>query len=186
MKYKLIFKWKQGFAYLVLILRKFYWQLQGMSIGSNTSFSYLQAIWPHNVQIGSRCVLESAIYFKRDAPYVAGKTFMIGHQVFIGTGCEFNIKTGIHIGDYTMIASGCKFTDFDHGIDRLTYMGFQEAQTAPIVIGKDVWIGFNAVVLKGVTIGDGAIVAAGAVVTKSIPPYEIWGGVPAQKIGERI
>jgi acetyltransferase-like isoleucine patch superfamily enzyme len=51
-----------------------------------------------------------------------------------------------------------------------------------IVIGSNVWIGCNVVVLKGVGIGNSAVVAAGAVVTKSIPPYEIWGGVPAKKL----
>jgi acetyltransferase-like isoleucine patch superfamily enzyme len=54
-----------------------------------------------------------------------------------------------------------------------------------IIIGENVWLGCNVAVLKGANIGDGAVVAAGAVVTKSIPPYEIWGGVPAKKIGER-
>mgnify|MGYP000635882780 CR=1 FL=1 len=51
-----------------------------------------------------------------------------------------------------------------------------------IVIGNDVWIGYEAVILSGVTIGDGAIIGARAVVTKDIPPYEIWGGVPAKLI----
>jgi len=54
-----------------------------------------------------------------------------------------------------------------------------------VVIGRDVWIGCHVVVLPGVTIGDHAVVAAGAVVTKSIPSGEMWGGVPAKKIGER-
>ncbi|MGZ5020707.1 MAG: acyltransferase, partial [Chthoniobacterales bacterium] len=56
---------------------------------------------------------------------------------------------------------------------------------ADIVVESDVWLGTNVIVLKGVRIDRGAIIAAGAVVTKSIPEYEIWGGVPAQKIGER-
>ena len=56
---------------------------------------------------------------------------------------------------------------------------------APVVLRDHVWIGANAVILKGVEIGRGAVVAAGAVVTKNIPPNEIWGGVPAKKIGER-
>ena len=55
----------------------------------------------------------------------------------------------------------------------------------PIEIADNVWIGANAVILRGVTIGQGAVVAAGAVVTKKIPPNEIWGGLPARKIGER-
>lgn len=185
MKHKLIFKCKQALGFFVLQMRKQYWRLQGMSIGPYTSIQALYAIWPHNVQIGDRCVLETAIYFKRDAPYIAGKTFLIGDQVFIGSGCEFNIKSSLSIGDYSLIASGCKFVDHDHGTALDQLMGLQQSRIAPIVISKDVWLGFNVVVLKGVTIGEGAIVAAGAVVTQNIPPYEIWGGVPAKKLGER-
>ena len=54
-----------------------------------------------------------------------------------------------------------------------------------IIINEDVWIGANAIILKGVEINKGAIIAAGSVVTNSIPSYEIWGGVPARKISER-
>ena len=56
---------------------------------------------------------------------------------------------------------------------------------AEIVLEEDVWLGVNVVVLKGVRIGRGAIVAAGAIVTKDVPSYEIWGGVPARRLGER-
>lgn len=57
---------------------------------------------------------------------------------------------------------------------------------APITIGNDVWIGYRAIIMDGVTIGDGAIIAAGAIVTKDVPSYEIWGGVPAKPIGKRF
>jgi acetyltransferase-like isoleucine patch superfamily enzyme len=61
----------------------------------------------------------------------------------------------------------------------------QPAEIAPIRIGRDVIVGVNSVILKGVEIGDGAVVAAGSVVTKSIPTNEIWGGNPARKIRDR-
>jgi acetyltransferase-like isoleucine patch superfamily enzyme len=61
----------------------------------------------------------------------------------------------------------------------------QPGPEKPIRLGQDVWLGCNVVVLKGIEIGDGAIVAAGAVVTKSIGPREIWAGIPARKIGQR-
>jgi acetyltransferase-like isoleucine patch superfamily enzyme len=54
------------------------------------------------------------------------------------------------------------------------------------VIEADVWIGYGAIIMAGIPIGRGAIVAAGAVVTQDVPPYEIWGGVPARKIRDRF
>lgn len=56
---------------------------------------------------------------------------------------------------------------------------------ARVYLEDNVWLGANVVVLTGVTIGAGAVVAAGAVLTKPVPPFEIWGGVPARKIGDR-
>lgn len=53
-------------------------------------------------------------------------------------------------------------------------------------IGNDVWISANSVITRGVTIGDGAVIGAGAVVTHNVPPYEIWAGVTAKKIGQRF
>lgn len=86
-----------------------------------------------------------------------------------------------------MIASGCKIIDHDHGFknrDKTLNKQVNGLQKA-IVIEDDVWLGVNVVILKGVRIGRGAIIAAGSVATKSIPTYEIWAGVPAQKISER-
>jgi acetyltransferase-like isoleucine patch superfamily enzyme len=62
----------------------------------------------------------------------------------------------------------------------------QKHTSEPINIGNDVWIGANSTILKGVNIGDGAVIAAGAVVTKDVGAYTIVAGVPARKIGERI
>ena len=60
------------------------------------------------------------------------------------------------------------------------------AAPLPLQLEKDVWLGVNVVVLKGVTIGQGAVVGAGAIMTKSIPACEIWAGVPARKVGTRL
>jgi acetyltransferase-like isoleucine patch superfamily enzyme len=84
------------------------------------------------------------------------------------------------IGAYSYIISAnhC-FKDKNKPIRLQGYTG------APIDIGCDVWIGCHVTILPGVTIGDGAIIAAGAVVNKNVPSFEIWGGVPARKLGER-
>ncbi|NEO43482.1 MAG: acyltransferase [Moorea sp. SIO4A3] len=80
----------------------------------------------------------------------------------------------------------CKFIDHDHGTANLDQPINQQPGTElPIILEENVWLGVNVVVLKGVTIDKGAIVGAGAVVTKSIPENEIWAGIPAHKIRNR-
>lgn len=73
----------------------------------------------------------------------------------------------------------------DHGMKRDTLMNKQPYTREPITIGNDVWIGACSIILKGVTIGDGAVVAAGSVVTKDVEPYTIVGGNPAKFIKNR-
>ncbi|TVT41519.1 acyltransferase [Hymenobacter setariae] len=165
--------------------RRQWLSLLGMKIGSGTQVPKLTITWPHQVAIGKNCILEQGIYFKYDGTWQPGPAIRIQDDVFIGTGCEFNIRESIDIGKGSLIASGSRFVDHDHGIVAGQPMRMQEGPQQAIVIGEDVWIGANVVVLKGVTIGMGAIVAASAVVTKSILPNEIWAGVPAKKIGQR-
>ena len=177
-----ILRWANNFT---RVLKKNYLRLRGLSIGHSTYFSTLKFEWPHKVSIGNHCNLEDGIYFKHDGFFSKGQTIVVGNHVFIGRGCEFNIRQSISIGDDCLIASGCKFIDHDHGMDIDKPMRLQQSVDAPIVIEKNAWLGFNVIVLKGVCIGSGAIVAAGAVVTKSIPANEIWGGVPAKFIKKR-
>lgn len=148
----------------------------------------MRATWPHQVQLGRRCLLEPDIYFKFDGIWAPGPCIRIGDQSFIGKGCEFNIRVGIDIGSHGLIASGCVFVDHDHDFKRRDIPIGEQHDTAleqKIVISDDVWIGANCVVTKGVTIGLGAIVGAGSVVTRSIGAYEIWAGTPARFIRMR-
>ena len=86
----------------------------------------------------------------------------------------------ITIGDFCNIANNAVIVDHNHKYDATGVIeGFE---TSPIHIGNRVWIGANATILKGVNIGEGAIISAGAVVNKNVPPFEIWGGVPARRI----
>ena len=105
-----------------------------------------------------------------------GKNIHIGKHVFINMGCKFQDQVGIYIGDGTLIGHNVVLATLNHAKspkDRGTMI------PAPIRIGKHVWIGSNSTILPGVTIGDGAIVAAGAVVSKDVPENAIVGGVPA-------
>lgn len=105
-----------------------------------------------------------------------GKNTHVGKNVFINSGCHFQDQGGVTIGDGSLIGHNVVLATINHGFDP-AHRG--DNHPAPIVIGKNVWIGSNATVLPGVTIGDGAIVAAGAVVTKDVSPMTVAGGVPA-------
>jgi acetyltransferase-like isoleucine patch superfamily enzyme len=168
------------------IFRKIWWQMQGARFGSGTSVPRLSISWPHQVSVGLDCNLEDDIFFKYDGWQQDGPAIVIGNSVFIGRGCEFNIRKRITIGDDCLIASGCKFIDHDHAMTACSEpMRALECPEAEIELEDDIWLGINVVVLKGVVIGRGAVVGAGAVVTRSIPRGEIWAGVPARRIGVR-
>lgn len=157
----------------------------GVKIGKKVRVAKLHILWPHKVSIGDNCIIEQNVILKYDGPWSPGRSIIIANKVFIGNNCEFNISTGITIAPNVDIASGCKFIDHNHGIKAGALIGPQPSEKAPIVIEEGVWLGVNVIVLKGVTIGSGAVIGAGAVVTCSVPANEIWGGVPAKKIGER-
>lgn len=108
-----------------------------------------------------------------------GKNISVGKNVFINSGCRFQDQGGITIGDGTLIGHNVVLATLNHDLDPSKRSNLHPA---PIVIGKNVWIGSNSTILPGVTIGDGAVVAAGAVVTKDVPPNVVAGGVPAKII----
>jgi len=182
-----VFRARAWSATVVAAIRTGYFRALGMQIGRGTLLPRVQVTWPHQVWLGRDCHLEHDIHFKFDGIYCDGPRLIIGGNVFIGAGCEFNFRQRVEIGPNCLIASGCKFIDHDHATAlRDVPMREQEGGAeAAIVIDKDVWLGANVIVLKGVRIGRGAIVAAGAVVNHDVPELEIWGGVPARKIGGR-
>lgn len=182
-----VFRVRSTSARVVALFRTLGWRLLGMHVGAGTLLPKIYVTWPHQISLGNNCSVERGAYFKYDGIWAPGPRLVIGDRVFIGAGCEFNFKRGITIGPHCLLASGCYFIDHDHqSVRRDLPMGTQTGgPEAPVILEGDVWIGANVVVLKGVTIGQGAIVAAGAVVRDSIPAYEIWGGVPAKKIGDR-
>jgi acetyltransferase-like isoleucine patch superfamily enzyme len=181
------FRLRANVATIWAQLRTLYWRVLGMEIGAGTALPRIHVTWPHQVSLGKDCIFERDIFFKYDGVWAPGPSIFIHDGVFVGSDCEFNARRRIEIGADCLIASGCKFIDHDHGAARRDLPMRQQppGPEAEIILAEDVWLGVNVVVLKGVHIGRGAIVGAGAVVTKNIPPYEIWAGVPAQKIGER-
>lgn len=108
-----------------------------------------------------------------------GKNITVGKDVFINACCHFQDHGGVVLGDGCQIGHNVVFATLNHGLapeDR------QTTYPAPIVLGKNVWVGSNSTILQGVTIGDNAVVGAGAVVTKDVPENTIVGGVPAKVI----
>lgn len=108
-----------------------------------------------------------------------GRNIHLGRDVFINAGCKFQDQGGIYLGDRVLVGQNVVLATLNHGMDP-SRRG--DLHPAPIRIGDDVWIGANATVLPGVIIGDGAVVAAGAVVTRDVPAMTVVGGVPARVI----
>ncbi len=108
-----------------------------------------------------------------------GKNTHIGKDVFINSGCHFQDQGGIELGDGAMLGHNVVLATINHD---LSPRKKRKNHYAPIKIGAHVWIGSNATILPGVSVGEWSVVAAGAVVTKDVPPYTVVGGVPAKII----
>lgn len=106
-----------------------------------------------------------------------GVNLHIGKNVFFNSGCRFQDQGGIYIGDGCLIGHNVVLATINHDLDP-TRRGTN--LPAPIRIGNNVWIGANATVLPGVAIGDNAVIAAGAVVSKDVAKNTVVGGVPAK------
>ena len=108
-----------------------------------------------------------------------GKNIHIGKNVFINCCCHFQDQGGIYLGDHVLVGSHVVFATINHGMEPEHR---SDNIPASIRVEKNVWIGSHATILSGVTIGENAIVAAGAVVTKDVPAGTVVGGVPAKVI----
>ena len=114
-------------------------------------------------------------------PFTAdfGKNITLGVRVFINSGCRFQDQGGITIGDDCLIGHNVVLATLNHDLDPAHRA---DLHPAPIVVGNNVWIGANATVLPGVTIGDNAVIAAASVVTKDVPRNAVVVGAPARVI----
>jgi len=104
------------------------------------------------------------------------------------SGVSIVAMTSVTVGERTLIGSGTVIWDTDfHPLDPSARRRHptEGARTAPIHVGNDVFIGARAMILKGVTIGDGAVVGAGAVVTRDVPPYTVVAGNPGRLVADR-
>ena len=121
--------------------------------------------------------------FRMYPPFYAdfGRNITFGKNVFVNAGCKFQDQGGITIGDNCLIGHNAVLATINHALNPREN---RKISYAPIKICNNVWLGANVTVTQGVTIGEWAVVAAGAVVTKDVAPYSIVGGIPAKFIKE--
>lgn len=143
------------------------------------------------ISVGHRSVVRGELFCMR-----GGGKISIGNECYVGAGTRIWSSESIIIGDRVLIAHDCNiFDDPTHPLDskqrnedfiNICFEGrwdkYASCKSRPIVIEEDAWIGASVIILKGVRIGKGAIVGAGSVVTKNVPPYTVVGGNPAQVI----
>lgn len=115
-----------------------------------------------------------------------GKNLNVGDEVDFALGVLVTTGGGVNIGDRTLIGYHTQIFSSNHvippGKERIFGAGHEHK---PVKIGRDVWIGANCIILPGVTVGDGAVVAAGSVITKPVDPFTIVGGNPAKLLKTR-
>jgi acetyltransferase-like isoleucine patch superfamily enzyme len=142
-----------------------------------------------SIRVGPKCHIRGVLQTFWD-----GGEIEIGDTCYVGVNSSIWSQCGVRIGKRVLISHDVDILDTDgHPIDRKlrvedvesllvggTYKVPTATKSAPITIGNDVWICSRSTILKGVTIGDGAIIAAGAVVTRDVPPSVIVGGSPAR------
>lgn len=111
-------------------------------------------------------------------------SLVIEGKGMLNTSSEIDVYDSISIGLGTIISSNCYITDSDQ--HDVIHNGALKPRTKPVKIGRNVWIGRNVIILKGVEIGDNAIIGAGSVVTKSVPENTLFTGVPAKQTMDNI
>lgn len=140
----------------------------------------LDALRGPGIELGDRVTINRYAYLQGD---IGG--IRLGDRVEINNYTIINGNGGVDIGADTLIGPGVKIISYQHAHAADRPIRDQQATAAPIRIGRDVWIGANAVVLAGVSIGDGAVIGAGAVVTRDVPGNAVVAGVPARIIKMR-
>lgn len=153
-----------------------------------------------NLFVGERCVIHRSdpsgeielgdrVHLYADVVLEAGQEgrIEIGGETHIQPGCTLMAYKGsIRIGARVEIASGCAFYPYNHGMARDRPIREQPLESkGDTVVGDDAWLGFGVIVLDGVTIGRGAVIGAGSVVTRDVPEDAIAFGVPARVVGRR-
>ena len=137
------------------------------------------------ITLGSECGIDPGCIVWVASGKDANPKVHLGDLVYVGSYCFLGGYEPLTIGNNTIIGAHSYIITANHRCVAGTPVRNQGYDSAPINIGDDVWIGCHVVILPGVTVGDHAVIGAGAVVNKDIPSGEKWAGVPARKIGDR-
>lgn len=134
----------------------------------------------NGAKIGKRPIFYPGVFI------FPGRNLVVGDDVDFAKGVIIGTPGGVRIGDRVLLGFGCQIMSGNHVIPpnkgKIFHSGFDRK---PVSIEKDAWIGAYSVIVAGVTVGEGAVVAAGSVVTKDVAPFSIVGGVPAKLIRMR-
>lgn len=131
-------------------------------------------------RIGARVTYYPSVWIS------SGRHLVVGDDVDFATACVVTTDGGVTIGDRVLIGYGAKILSRNHAVPRGRARIFGGGHVSkPVDVANDVWIGAQAVLLPGVSIGEGAVIAAGSVVTKSVPPFAVVAGTPARIVRMR-
>lgn len=157
-------------------MRRLVWRLVNLFVLPFTTWVFRRKIFGW---FGMKQGIHCALYAR--AHYFAPWNIELGQFVCIGPGVELYSKDKIKIGNNVIVSQGAYLCTASHDISSRT----MDLITKPITVGDNVWIAAKAIVLPGVTIGEGAVVGCGAVVAKNVEPWTVVAGNPARVVGRR-
>jgi lipopolysaccharide O-acetyltransferase len=163
-----------------------FYRIRCGKIGINTKLEKVQSLLnPEHIFLGSNTTIGVGARLDCIRSYLDKKhtgVLVIGDRVTINPHSHISAATTLEIGNDVLIASGVYISDHDHGYAREIPPASMPLVVKKITIEDSVWIGEKAIILKGVTLGKGAIIGGGSVVTRDVAPFTIVAGVPARKI----
>jgi acetyltransferase-like isoleucine patch superfamily enzyme len=163
--------------------RNLYYRMLGVRLGG---YVWMRGIEIprnyHEIDIAAGASLDRGVVLLCSGASTGACKIRIGARAYLNRGAILDASQSVEIGTDCAIGPVCYITDHDHGQDAALPPLGQPLVTAPTRLGQGVWLGAHVIVLKGVTIGDGAVIGAGSVVTKDIPAEAVAVGAPARVV----